>query len=283
MKKRGEKEKMKVKDMLSSPVITADEDVSVTIISWDMELSKVGSVMITKEGKPVGIITDRDIATKVIMKDRSPSEIKAKEIMSAPLITIGPEASVEKACELLAKKDIRRLPVMVKDKLLGIISIRTILTGAPEHVHKFYPAETEENVAAEMLEVGDVMTVEVIMEDEEVLVTKISEDMEVLGIGSVVITKEGKPVGIVTGRDIALKVIMTDRDASKTGANEIMSSPLITIESEASVERACELLAKNDIRRLPVMDSDELVGIISVRNILIRAPDHVKKFYPGEG
>jgi len=281
--KGGEKEKMKVKNMLSSPVITADEDVSVTIISWDMELSKVGSVMITKEGKPVGIITDRDIATKVIMKDRIPGEIKAKEIMSAPLITIGPEAPVEKACELLAANDIRRLPVMVKDKLVGIISVRTILTGEPEHVHKFYPAETEENVAAEMLEVGDVMTLEVITEDEEALVTKISEEMKVSGIGSVVITKEGKPVGIVTGRDIALKVIMTDRDASKTRVNEIMSSPLITIGPEASVERACELLAKNDIRRLPVMDNDELVGIISVRNILIRAPEHVKKFYPGDG
>jgi len=106
--------------------------------------------------------------------------------------------------------------------------------------------------------------------------------MGVLGIGSVVITKEGKPEGIVTGRDIALKVIMTDRDASKTRANEIMSSPLITIEPEASVERACEFLAKNDIRRLPVMDNDELVGIISVRNILIRAPDHVKRLYQGE-
>jgi CBS domain-containing protein len=273
---------MKIKDMLSSPVITADEDVLVTITSRDMELSRIGSVVITKEDKPVGIITDRDIATKVIMKDRIPGVVKAKEIMSSPLITIGPEAPVEKACEFLAANDIRRLPVMDKDKLVGIISVRNILTGAPEYVHKFYPAETEETVAAKILEVGDVMTPEVITEDEATPITKISEEMEVSGIGSVVITSEGKPVGIVTDRDIALKVIMKDKEASKIKAKEIMSSPLITIEPEASVERVCKLLAANDIRRVPVMDNDELVGIISVRNILIRAPEHVKKFYSGE-
>jgi CBS domain-containing protein len=61
-----------------------------------------------------------------------------------------------------------------------------------------------------------------------------------------------------------------------------MSSPLITIELEASLERACEHLAENDIRRMPVMENDEHVGIISVRNILTRAPEHVKKFYPRE-
>ena len=57
------------------------------------------------------------------------------------------------------------------------------------------------------------------------------------------------------------------------------SSPLITIASEAPLEKACELMAENDIRRLPVMENDKLVGIISVR--LTKAPKHVRKFYPG--
>ena len=126
------------------------------------------------------------------------------------------------------------------------------------------------------------MTREVITADENTSVTKISEDMEATGIGSVVITSEGKPVGIVTDRDMAIKVILNDRETSEIKAKEIMSSPLLTIEPEASVEHACELLAKNEIRRMSVMENDELVGIISVRNILTRAPEHVKKFYPWE-
>ena len=91
--------------------------------------------------KPIGIITDRDIAIKVIMKNRRPSGIKAKEIMSSPLITIEPEASIEKACKLLAENGIRRLPVIENDKLVGIISVRNILTRKPACVSKFYPLE----------------------------------------------------------------------------------------------------------------------------------------------
>ncbi len=59
-----------------------------------------------------------------------------------------------------------------------------------------------------------------------------------------------------------------------------MASPLTTIEPEASVEKACELLAEKGIRRLPVIEEDMLVGIISVRNILSRNPTCVSKFYP---
>lgn len=132
---------MKVKDVMSRPVTTEDEDASTTIISKDMELSGIGSVVITKEGQPVGIVTDRDVAMKVIMKNRMPSELKTKEIMSSPLITIKPEASVEEACERLVENGIRRLPVVEDDKLIGIISVRNILAMVPVYVHKFYPAE----------------------------------------------------------------------------------------------------------------------------------------------
>lgn len=62
---------MKVEDVMSSPVITEDEDVSVTIISEDMELSGIGSVVITTEDKPVGIVTDRDIMIKICATRRT--------------------------------------------------------------------------------------------------------------------------------------------------------------------------------------------------------------------
>ncbi|MDI6810757.1 MAG: CBS domain-containing protein [archaeon] len=137
-------------------------------------------------------------------------------------------------------------------------------------------------MAMEILEVGDVMTPKVVTEDEETPVTRLSRNMEVAGIGSVVITKKGKTVGFVTDRDIAIKVIMRDRKASEIKAKEIMSSPLITIEPDAPLEKACELMAEKGIRRLLVIDDDKLVGIISVRNILTRSPTSVSKFYPGE-
>ncbi|RJS68598.1 CBS domain-containing protein [Methanophagales archaeon] len=130
---------MKVNEIMSFPVITEDEDATVAVILKHMEQSRIGSVVITKGGKPVGIIVDHDIAAKVIMKDRNPDEVKAKEIMSSPLITVGSDASVEEASGLLARRGIRRVPVVEGDTLVGIISIRNILTGEPVRVRKYLP------------------------------------------------------------------------------------------------------------------------------------------------
>ena len=137
----GEKRKMKVRDIMSTPIITEEGDTGVIKIAKDMADLEVGSVVITSEGEPAGIITERDIALKVLLKyrGRRGSEVKAKEIMSSPLVTIKPEATVEEACELASTKNIKRLPVVESGVLIGIISVRNILTRKPEYVKRFYP------------------------------------------------------------------------------------------------------------------------------------------------
>ena len=129
---------MKVREMMSRPIITEDRDTIVTKIAEDMDELGVGSVVITSEGKPAGIITERDIALKVLLKDRRASEVKAKEIMAFPLVTIESETSVDEACKLAARKRIKRLPVVENGMLVGIVSIRDLLTRKPEYVREFY-------------------------------------------------------------------------------------------------------------------------------------------------
>ena len=134
-------------------------------------------------------------------------------------------------------------------------------------------------MAAELiLEVRDVMTYPAITEEGDASVAKILKIMKMSGIGSVVITEEDKPVGIVTDRDIVIKVIMGDRDPSKLKVKEIMTSPLVTIEADASLRHACKLLVEKGIRRLLVIDADELTGVVSLRNILTGEPLHVRKY-----
>lgn len=130
------------------------------------------------------------------------------------------------------------------------------------------------------MKVRDIMSHPIISEDEGALVTKIAKDMAELGIGSVVITSGGKPAGIITERDIALKVLLKNKRASEVKAKEIMSSPLITLEPETSIEKACELAVRLGIKRLPVVENGVPIGIVSVRNILTKKPEYVKRFYP---
>ena len=130
---------MKVREIMARPIITEDEDAPVIKIARDMKELNIGSVVITKEGTPTGIITERNIALNVLLQDRKASEVTAKEIMSFPLITIGPDASVEDACELVAKSNVKRLPVVENGALVGIVTLRNILTRKPEYIRRFYP------------------------------------------------------------------------------------------------------------------------------------------------
>ncbi|MEA3432076.1 MAG: CBS domain-containing protein [candidate division WOR-3 bacterium] len=291
---------MKVREIMTHPIIAEDEDTLVTEIAKDMTKLGVGSVVITKDGKPAGIVTERDLALKVLLKDKRASEVKAKEIMSFPLVTIEPETSVEEACQLVIKKGMKRLPVIENDELIGIVSVRNILTKKPEYARRFYPFahvlarrrkqgvcsvvpsflfRKENRGGKGATKVRDIMTTPIIAEDEDTLVTKIAEAMDELGIGSVAITSEGKPAGIITERDIALKVLLTDRKASEVKAKEIMAFPLVTIEPGVSVDEVCKLAAKKRIKRVPVVENGVLVGIVSIQDLLTRKPECVKGFY----
>ncbi len=130
---------MKVREIMSRPIVAEDEDALVIEIVKKMAELRIGSVVITSKGKPAGIITERDLALKAILKNKRANEVKAKEIMSSPLVTIDPEASVNEASEFAVKEHLKRLPVVENGVLVGIISIRNILTRKPEYVKRFYP------------------------------------------------------------------------------------------------------------------------------------------------
>ncbi|RJS83343.1 CBS domain-containing protein [Candidatus Bathyarchaeota archaeon] len=124
---------MLVKDIMSSPVVTADDGTPASEVARLMEKHKVGCVIINdKSGRPIGIITERDLVVRVVAKNLYPGEIKAKDIMSRPLVTISSEETLSNAAREMSRLNIRRLGVMYKGKLVGIISSRDILAVTPE-------------------------------------------------------------------------------------------------------------------------------------------------------
>jgi len=124
---------MLVKDIMSSPVVTADDGTTASEVARLMEKHKVGCVIINdKSGRPIGIITERDLVVRVVAKNLYPGEIKAEDIMSRPLVTISSEETLSNAAREMSRLNIRRLGVMYKGKLVGIISSRDILAVTPE-------------------------------------------------------------------------------------------------------------------------------------------------------
>jgi CBS domain-containing protein len=133
MSEIGLRTRMLVKDVMTSPVVTVDEDATSNKIAKLMDENKLGCVIITNEAKkPVGIITERDLVKRVLSKNVVPDTVKAKEIMTSPLVTIEPEATISEAARRMSRLDIRRLGVVYKGNLVGLISSRDILGVMPE-------------------------------------------------------------------------------------------------------------------------------------------------------
>lgn len=91
--------------------------------------------------------------------------------------------------------------------------------------------------------------------------------MDGKNIGSLLIEENGKIMGIITERDILRKIVAKGRNPDETLVRHIMSSPLITIDIEKSIEEANELISKNKIRRLPVEENGEIIAIVTLRDI----------------
>jgi CBS domain-containing protein len=129
----GLRSKMLVKDVMSSPVITVEENVLVNKIAKLMEKNELGCIIVTnKDGKPLGLITERDLVVRVLAKNLKPDTLKAKKVMTAPLITIEPEAKISEAARRMSRLNIRRLGVIYRGQLVGIVSDKDVLGVMPE-------------------------------------------------------------------------------------------------------------------------------------------------------
>jgi CBS domain-containing protein len=120
-----------VRDIMSKNVKTVRTDDSAHDAVVKMNKFDVGSVIVTNNNRPIGIITSKNILTRVVEPRLDAGTIRAKDIMSSPLITIEPDTSIEDAAKIMAQKRIKKLAVMDKDKILGILSTSDIVRANP--------------------------------------------------------------------------------------------------------------------------------------------------------
>ena len=133
MSEIGLRTKMLVRDVMSSPVVTMDEDETANRAAMNMDMKDLGAVIVqNKAGKSIGIITERDLVIRVLAKNLKPDTVKAKEIMTTPLVNIEPDATISEAARRMNRLDIRRLVVIYKGNLVGIVSSKDILGVMPE-------------------------------------------------------------------------------------------------------------------------------------------------------
>ena len=117
-----------VRDIMSKKVRVVRPNSSVKEVVVNMNKFNVGSIVVVQGDKPVGIISERDILKRVVELCLVPETLTAQQIMTSPVVTINETATMDEAAKLMAKKKVRKIPVLNKQKLVGIVTFTDIVT-----------------------------------------------------------------------------------------------------------------------------------------------------------
>jgi len=124
---------MLISEIMSKDVVKVDNTKTVFDICNIYKKRGVGSLVVIKDDMVVGIVTERDIIERVIIKLKDPKKTKVEEIMSRNIKTIHASAKVEKAVEIMKEYKIKKLPVILNNDILGIVTITDIANILPNY------------------------------------------------------------------------------------------------------------------------------------------------------
>jgi len=110
------------KDFMTKEVVTIDSLKTADDAAKLMAAREVGSLVVVDAGKPVGLITDRDIVTRVLANDMNPMQVKVANFMSKPLVTANSDTPMIELAKLMDEKNIRRVPIVEEGRVVGIVT-----------------------------------------------------------------------------------------------------------------------------------------------------------------
>ena len=136
---------IKVADLMIKKVIAVDSKATIREAANLMNEFEIGCLIVLTNGKVDGIVTERDILKRVVSENRDVDKTAIKEIMSRPVWTIEPNAELETALQRMLKIKIKKLPVVEKGKLIGLLTLTDIARFQPELLNKFKKLIVDEN------------------------------------------------------------------------------------------------------------------------------------------
>ncbi len=276
---------MKVREIMSSPVYVVSPDETVARARHLMLRHRIGRLVIMEENKPIGMVTKRDISSRLAQTEpqwrrRPIDSIPIKKVMTESLITISPEATHRQLIGLMDDNSISGVPVVNnKNEVIGIVTKWDLIR---------YFSEQALDLKVKDIRIDPALTVH-----RHHTISHILYELETnLTDRTVVLEDNGKPVGIITSSnltfidlqnkigDLPQKEIKMTRKESYAGkkqyryikevplvAEDIMSSPLITVKSDDLATDAARIMVDNKIHGLPVVE-DGVIGILTWDNIV---------------
>jgi CBS domain-containing protein len=122
---------LKVEDVMTKEVITIDEGANVKEAAEIMDKNEISCLVALRKGRAIGIITERDLLKRIIVEAKNPEKTQVKVVMSSPLEVVAVGTDLETALRLMLLKKIKKLPVVDKKSILGLVSLTDIARCQP--------------------------------------------------------------------------------------------------------------------------------------------------------
>ncbi len=241
-----------VKDFMTKHVQTILRDVTVSEAIKKMTEKNVGSLVVVSGNDPIGILSERDLVSRLMAKGKTPENTNVTDVMSGEIVKFRPGESLREAARVMNSRR-NRLLIFDGEKMAGIVTATDIVRAIHEMPLTF-------NIDKAIMK--SVYTLK-----GETSLKQAVEIMTQLRIGSLIITSDGEPEAIFTEWDLVRNVLVPHLDLEQPVGGQA-SRPLITAEEGIDGKQAADIMAVNRIKRLPLTREESIVGIITARDLV---------------
>jgi len=123
----------RLRQIMIKNVVTVKPNATVRNAAEIMNANEISCLVVVNYGKPIGIITEQDMLRRVIHKSRIPEKTRVSDIMSKPLIVATPNMHIQEASKLMLERNIRKLPVVENERLVGLVTLTDLISASVQH------------------------------------------------------------------------------------------------------------------------------------------------------
>jgi len=263
------------------PACTIGSDRTLQAAAGQMGKEGVGFLVVREEGRATGVLSDRDVALHVLADGRDAATTRVNEA-SRPLIAIDRRDSLEDALARMARTHVRRLPVTDDGRVEGVVSADDLVLllsreigGLGDVLLAQLPGGASRPVGHEAPQgragrAAEHYAGEVVSASGRASVAELGQLMQERAVGSVVVLDgEGRGAGLVTDRDLALRVVAEGLSPADTIASAVMSAPLLGARAADPLEEVVARMRSAGVRRMPILEDERPVGLVTFDDLLV--------------
>lgn len=244
---------LEVGEIMTGEVAVVTPDQPVVSAAQQMSQMNISCVVVVEKDQVVGIVTETDLLKRAVASGKNFQSLYVREIMTGPVLSVGPRLSVLAAARIMEESHVKRLVILSEGRLIGIVTQTDLVRVLTSY--------------GMWKDVSAIMSREVASVPVSSTVTDAARMMADRDISCVVAVKDQKVVGVFTERDLMKRVIALKRDPDQTPLEKVLSSPVVSVMSSTSVLGAFKTMEKYKIRRLVVLEDDKLFGIVTQTDI----------------